>query len=87
MGKFPDHCIVFANRDEWRAWLEENPVKEQKACLLIGRKGATRQFLMLNEAVEEALCFGWIDEVLRPISIKKPIPYGLHPANPIVFGL
>jgi uncharacterized protein YdeI (YjbR/CyaY-like superfamily) len=81
MGKFPDHCIVFANRDEWRAWLEENHATQQEACLLICRKGATRQLLMLNEAVEEALCFGWIDGALRPID-KETYALRFTPRKP-----
>jgi uncharacterized protein YdeI (YjbR/CyaY-like superfamily) len=68
MRKFPDNCTAFANREEWRAWLEEHHAIEQEAWLLINRKGAVRQFLMLEEANEEALCFGWIDGALKPIN-------------------
>ncbi len=35
---------------------------------MINKKAAPRQFLTLEEAVEEALCFGWIDGALQPIS-------------------
>ncbi len=63
----PQNCMAFANREEWRAWLEGHHASEQVAWLLIRRKGATRQLLMLAEAVEEALCYGWIDGALQPI--------------------
>jgi uncharacterized protein YdeI (YjbR/CyaY-like superfamily) len=65
--KIPDRHMAFANRAEWRAWLEDHHTTEQEAWLLIRRKGAARQLLGLEEAVEEALCFGWIDGVLKPM--------------------
>jgi uncharacterized protein YdeI (YjbR/CyaY-like superfamily) len=68
MSKFPDHCLVFANRAEWRTWLQEHHASEQNAWLLISRKRADLQFLTLIEAIEEALCFGWIDGALEPIN-------------------
>jgi uncharacterized protein YdeI (YjbR/CyaY-like superfamily) len=68
MRKSPDHCIAFANRDEWRAWLEQHHATEQEAWLLIRRKGGSEQYLALGEAVDEALCFGWIDGALKPIN-------------------
>jgi uncharacterized protein YdeI (YjbR/CyaY-like superfamily) len=68
MRKFPDNCTAFTNRKGWRAWLEEHHATEQEAWLLISRKGVSRRFLMLQEAIEEALCFGWIDGVLKPIN-------------------
>ncbi len=68
MGKIPDGCLAFTNRDAWRAWLAEHHTSGPGAWLLITRKAAPRQFLMLEEAVEEALCFGWIDGALKPIN-------------------
>jgi uncharacterized protein YdeI (YjbR/CyaY-like superfamily) len=67
MSKFPIDCLVFANPAEWRAWLEEHHAIETGIWLRISRKGAARQLLGLKEAVEEALCFGWIDGALQPI--------------------
>src|SRR5512135_2128739 len=68
MGKFPDQCMAFTNQEEWRAWLEEHHATEQEAWLLIRRKGAICRLLALGEALEEALCFGWIDGALKPIN-------------------
>ncbi len=67
MTNLQETCLAFANREAWRAWLEEHHAALQEAWLLINRKGATRRFLVLEEAVEEALCFGWIDGALKPI--------------------
>jgi uncharacterized protein YdeI (YjbR/CyaY-like superfamily) len=68
MSKCPDSCMAFTNREEWRAWLNGHNATEQEAWLLIGRKAASRHFLMLEEANEEALCFGWIHGALQPIN-------------------
>lgn len=65
--KMPDRCLTFASRDEWRAWLEEHHATEQEAWLLHLKKAVARASLTYEEAVEEALCFGWIDGLLKSI--------------------
>jgi uncharacterized protein YdeI (YjbR/CyaY-like superfamily) len=60
-------CLGFANREEWRAWLEAHHASDREAWLLHSRAHAPRQYLSLAEGVEEALCFGWIDGMLNPI--------------------
>ncbi len=60
--------MVFNHRDEWRAWLEAHHDSEQEAWLLISRKGAANQYLLLGDASDEALCFGWIHGALQPIN-------------------
>ena len=66
--KIPDQCMAFTNHSEWRAWLEVHHATELEAWLIIQRKGASNQYLKLEEATEEALCFGWIHGALRPVS-------------------
>ena len=68
--KIPEHCMGFNNREEWRTWLEEHHATNQEAWLLISRKRASIQYLGLNEANEEALCFGWIHGALQPINTE-----------------
>jgi uncharacterized protein YdeI (YjbR/CyaY-like superfamily) len=68
MRKVPESCLVFTHPEEWRAWLDAHHATEQEAWLFISRKAATRQFLVLEEANEEALCFGWIHGALQPIN-------------------
>ncbi len=60
--------MAFSKPEEWRAWLAGHHAIEQEAWLFINRKAATRQFLVLEEANEEALCFGWIHGALQPIN-------------------
>jgi len=49
------------SRKEWRSWLKKNGEKEQSVWLIIYRKVAAKASVYYEEAVEEALCFGWID--------------------------
>ena len=46
---------------EWRKWLEKNHRSEKAVWLIIYKKGSGIQSTNYTEAVEEALCFGWID--------------------------
>jgi uncharacterized protein YdeI (YjbR/CyaY-like superfamily) len=48
-------------RAEWRAWLEANHAASTGAWLVTWRKGSGRPILDYEAAVEEALCFGWVD--------------------------
>lgn len=49
------------DRKAWRTWLERNSDKEKSVWLIIYKKEAVRNSVNYSEAVEEALCFGWID--------------------------
>ena len=49
------------NRMEWRKWLEKNHRSETKVWLQIYHKDSATPSVYYAEAVEEALCFGWID--------------------------
>ena len=61
MGAFDDAPEVFAeDRATWRAWLEANHATAPAAWLVGWRRGHGPQ-LDYGEAVEEALCFGWVD--------------------------
>ena len=64
----PDNLLYVKNRYELRAWLEQNHDKETE-CWVLVRKGKPvddENFWYLD-AVEEALCFGWIDSIHRTI--------------------
>ena len=49
------------SRKQWRAWLSKNHVAEQSIWLIIYHKDANKRSVYYDEAVEEALCFGWVD--------------------------
>ena len=55
------------NRSAWRKWLNRNHQKSKSIWLVIDKKSTENPNLSWSEAVDEALCFGWIDSVKRPI--------------------
>ncbi|MBN1814749.1 MAG: YdeI/OmpD-associated family protein [Anaerolineae bacterium] len=69
--KRPDECLSFATREEWRAWLQTHHATEREAWLVHYKKGATPRAVTYKEAVEEALCFGWIDGLLNRIDDER----------------
>ena len=66
-----DTTLYFTTRDAWRAWLEEHHAIAKVAWLLHYKKHTGMPGLALEDAVAEALCFGWIDGVLKPIDAEK----------------
>jgi uncharacterized protein YdeI (YjbR/CyaY-like superfamily) len=48
-------------RQEWRKWLEKNHSEEKSVWLIIYHKKSKTKSVNYDEAVEEAICFGWID--------------------------
>jgi uncharacterized protein YdeI (YjbR/CyaY-like superfamily) len=58
---------VFADRKEWRRWLEENHSSEKEVWVVIQKKKSKKQGLRYQEAVEEAICFGWVDSKMQRI--------------------
>ncbi|MBF2047550.1 MAG: YdeI/OmpD-associated family protein [Elainella sp. C42_A2020_010] len=61
MTPAPDNAIHPMTRAEWRAWLEQNHTRMQGIWLISYKKSAGKPRFETDEAVEEALCFGWID--------------------------
>ncbi len=60
--KSPDIKIFYpATRNEWREWLSENFERESEIWFVFPSKDAKETGVTYNDAVEEALCFGWID--------------------------
>lgn len=58
--------IEFANRAEFRDWLQENCLTSPGVWLLFGKAGGPKT-VKAEEALEEALCFGWIDGQMRSV--------------------
>ena len=54
-----------ADRQEWRAWLEAHFETEKDVWLVYPMKESGEPCLLYNDAVEEALCFGWIDSTVK----------------------
>ena len=52
---------AFATQQKWREWLEKNHSKSDGLWLRIFKKDSAKKTVTHDEALDEALCFGWID--------------------------
>ena len=59
----------FNNREEFRNWLAEHCLTNEGVWLVFGKSGGPKT-IKANEALEEALCFGWIDGQIESIDDK-----------------
>jgi len=66
--------LLFALRGDFRIWLHENAETSEGVWLVFGKTKAIPT-LSANEALEEALCFGWIDGQMKSIDNTKYIKY------------
>ena len=58
-------------REEWRNWLEENHKTEDEIWLVHYKKHTGKPKILYDDAVEEAICFGWIDGIVKKIDEEK----------------
>lgn len=65
-----ENVLQFANRDDFRVWLQNNCTSEAGVWLLFGKAGGPKT-IKAGEALEEALCFGWIDGQMQSIDDKS----------------
>jgi len=63
--------IACKNRAEWRAWLERCHGRKAEIWLIFQKKHTGKPTVKYNEAVEEALCFGWIDSIIKRIDEER----------------
>ncbi|WP_028666460.1 YdeI/OmpD-associated family protein [Runella zeae] len=59
------------SRQEWREWLQNNHDKKQSVWLIYYKKKSNIPTIIYSEAVDEALCFGWIDSKSKPLDNEK----------------
>lgn len=64
-----NETMKFANREEFREWLRKHCLSEDGIWLLFGKSGGPKT-IKAAEALEEALCFGWIDGQMEKIDDK-----------------
>lgn len=62
--------LAFSDRAAFRAWLDKNGTSSNGVWILFGKKDGPVT-LTAGEALEEALCFGWIDGQMKSIEIKR----------------
>ncbi len=66
--------LLFTSRDEFRNWLHDNCLSSAGVWLLFGKPGGQKT-IKASEALEEALCFGWIDGQMQSLDDKTYIKY------------
>ena len=72
MSPRADTPEVFAEaRETWRAWLETHHATSGGAWLVTWRASSGKQGLPYEEAVEEALCFGWVDSTAGTVDDER----------------
>ena len=57
----------------WRAWLQEHHASKDEVWLVFHSKASGRPSISYNDAVEEALCFGWIDSVNKKLDADRRV--------------
>jgi uncharacterized protein YdeI (YjbR/CyaY-like superfamily) len=63
--------LYVPNRDEWRAWLKENHDIKKAIWLIYYKKHIGKPSIPYDDSVEEALCFGWVDGVIKKLDDEK----------------
>lgn len=71
----------FENREDWRKWLTDNFDTATEIWFVFPHKSSGEPCLLYNDAVEEALCFDWIDSTLKPLDSAHKIQR-FTPRNP-----
>ncbi|MFC2003938.1 YdeI family protein [Chloroflexota bacterium] len=64
-------ALLFSHSIQWREWLEQNHDREKGVWLIHYKKDSGKGSISYNDALEEALCFGWIDSIMRSIDEEK----------------
>ena len=73
--------LRITSREEWKGWLAKNYDKEKEVWLVYHNKKSGRGRIGYNEAVEEALSFGWIDSTVKKLD-EKSFAQRFTPRNP-----
>ena len=65
--------LYVTNRVDWRNWLATHHSNAQEIWLVYYRKETGKPRLPYNDAVEEALCFGWIDSIVKNLDNERTV--------------
>ncbi len=59
------------DRNAWRAWLRKNSKSANEIWLVFYKKNSGKRSISFSDALDEALCFGWIDALVRSIDQSR----------------
>lgn len=68
-----EKLVYFDKREDWRNWLEDNFDKKDEVWFIFPKKKSGQLSITYNDAVEEALCFGWIDSTVKALDKDRKI--------------
>ena len=71
MDPGPVGPLYFTGREQWRDWLKAHHTTESEIWLLYYKKHTGKPRIPYDDAVEEALCYGWIDGKVRTIDDER----------------
>ena len=63
--------LFVTDRKDWRKWLRAHYKTEKEIWLIYYKKAIGKPRIAYNDAVEEALCFGWIDSTVKALDEKR----------------
>jgi len=58
--------LYVKDRAAWRRWLQRHAATAPEIWLILYKKSSGKPSIPYNDSVEEALCFGWIDSIVKP---------------------
>lgn len=73
--------LYVSERKDWRRWLESNFETAREIWLVYPNKASGEPRILYNDAVEEALCFGWIDSIIKKLDSLHAVQR-FTPRNP-----
>ena len=73
--------LYLVDRKPWREWLEANFETAREIWLIYPNKASGEPRILYNDAVEEALCFGWIDSIIKKLDSLHAVQR-FTPRNP-----
>jgi uncharacterized protein YdeI (YjbR/CyaY-like superfamily) len=65
--------LYIIDRLDWRRWLEANFDAADEIWLVYPKKSSGKARIVYNDAVEEALCFGWIDSIIKSLDEENTV--------------
>ncbi len=63
--------LYVTDRSKWRRWLSKHYARETGIWLIFYKKETSKPTIAYEDAVEEALCFGWVDNIIKKIDAEK----------------
>lgn len=79
------HLLEVKDRGDWRTWLEKNGANTKEIWLIYYKKISGKPRIAYKDAVEEAICFGWIDGKVNKLDEDRFIQR-FTPRNPRAGG-